>query len=156
MRRYSFVTVWCLEASVEEVWDAIADVARWPEWWPSVLSVVELEPGAPDGVGRLNRFTWRGRLPYRLTFDMRATEVARPHRLAGVATGELQGSGTWTLESAAGQTRARYDWNVETTKAWMNALAPLLEPAFRWNHDTVMRLGGRSLAKRLESRRTTR
>jgi hypothetical protein len=31
----------------------------------------------------------------------------------------------------------------------MNALAPLLEPVFRWNHHQVMAEGGRGLAKYL-------
>jgi hypothetical protein len=31
----------------------------------------------------------------------------------------------------------------------MNALAPLLRPAFVWNHDWVMRQGGEGLARRL-------
>ena len=48
-----------------------------------------------------------------------------------------------------GTTRVRYDWTVFTTKRWMNALAPLLEPAFRWNHHQVMAEGGRGLAKYL-------
>jgi hypothetical protein len=33
----------------------------------------------------------------------------------------------------------------------MNALGPLPRPAFRWNHDLVMRQGGVGLARRLEA-----
>ncbi len=154
-RRYSFVTVWELGAGPAPVWDAIRDVERWPEWWPSVRSVDLLDRGAPDGLGAAHRFTWRGRLPYTLTFDMRVTEVEPRRRLAGAATGELQGAGAWTLEPVPGGTRARYDWDVTTTRPWMNALAPLLESAFRWNHDSVMRLGGEGLARRLGCRLVT-
>ena len=40
-----------------------------------------------------------------------------------------------------------YEWNVATTKRWMNALSPMLGPAFRWNHDWVMRNGGHGIAE---------
>jgi hypothetical protein len=31
----------------------------------------------------------------------------------------------------------------------MNALTPIARPIFRWNHDRLMRAGGRGLAQRL-------
>jgi hypothetical protein len=46
-------------------------------------------------------------------------------------------------------TRVCYDWTVMTTRVWMNALAPLLAPVFRWNHGQVMAAGGQGLAKHL-------
>ncbi len=42
-----------------------------------------------------------------------------------------------------------YEWNVHTTRAWMNALAPVARRAFKSNHDYVMRNGGVGLAKLL-------
>ena len=38
---------------------------------------------------------------------------------------------------------------IQTTRPWMNGLAPLLRPAFEWNHDWVMKSGGRGLAELL-------
>ena len=46
-------------------------------------------------------------------------------------------------------TAALYEWNVHTTRAWMNLLTPLARPIFAVNHDYVMRNGGRGLAKLL-------
>ena len=43
----------------------------------------------------------------------------------------------------------RYDWNVVTTKPWMNLLAPVARPLFKWNHDAVMNWGAEGLARRL-------
>ena len=40
-----------------------------------------------------------------------------------------------------------YEWNVHTTKPWMNAMAPLAAPVFALNHDWVMRNGGKGLAR---------
>ena len=39
-----------------------------------------------------------------------------------------------------------YEWNVATTKAWMNLLAPVARPVFEWNHDWVMARGGEGIA----------
>ena len=40
-------------------------------------------------------------------------------------------------------------WNVRTTKPWMNLLAPLARPLFKWNHDVVMGWGAEGLARKL-------
>ncbi len=141
-----------LDAPRERVWEAIWDAERWPEWWRGAERVVELEPGAEDGLGKLSRYTWRSKLPYELEFDMRTMRVERPHLLEGEAFGELQGIGRWRLFEEAGATAAVYEWNVATNKRWMNALAPLLRPAFAWNHDWVMGQGGTGLARLLGCR----
>ena len=48
-----------------------------------------------------------------------------------------------------GVTEVLYEWNVSTTKPWMNLLAPVARPAFEWNHDWVMSHGGTGIAKLL-------
>lgn len=152
MADYRFLTAWLLEAPIDRVWDVIRDAERWPEWWPGVESVVELEPGDERKVGSLSRHRWRSRLPYAVEFDSRTTAVERPHRIEGIATGELAGRGHWRLFERDGVTAVLYQWDVSTTKPWMNRLAPLLRPAFRWNHDAVMRGGGEGLARRVGGR----
>jgi hypothetical protein len=149
VNRYALVTHWHLEARIERVWDAIYDVQAWPSWWKYVLAVVELDKGDASGVGAVRRYTWSSRLPYRLSFNMRSTVVQRPHRLEGEAIGELTGSGRWTLIEDALTTRVRYDWEVVTSRPWMNALAPLMAPAYRWNHGQVMAEGARGIARHL-------
>ena len=42
-----------------------------------------------------------------------------------------------------------FDWEVHTTHAWMNALAPLARPGFAHGHDHLMGRGGQDLARRL-------
>jgi hypothetical protein len=148
-KQYSFTTHWLLDADIGPVWDCIMAVEQWPEWWPAVRTVTPLQPGGSDGVGKVTRFTWRGCLPYRLTFDMRVAEVVRHRRLGGIASGELQGTGVWHFDPIPDGTYVRYDWRVRTAKPWMNLLAPVFEPAFRWNHDHVMATGGAGLARRL-------
>jgi len=149
MRQFNLVTTWQLESAIDRVCDAIVTVEKWPRWWRFVRAVEELEKGDAEGLGALRNYTWSSKLPYRLTFAMRVTAVTRPTYLEGVAVGDLTGNGRWRLETEGGTTRVRYEWTVFTTKRWMNALAPLLEPAFRWNHHQVMAEGGRGLAKYL-------
>jgi uncharacterized protein YndB with AHSA1/START domain len=155
IREYRFLTAWCLEAPIEPVWDALRDSERWPQWWRGVERVVEIEPGAEDGTGQLARYTWRSRLPYELTFDMRSTRLERPHLLEGEASGELAGTGRWRLFDANGATAVLYEWDVSTTRRWMNLLAPIARPIFAWNHDHVMRNGAEGLARLLGARLVT-
>src|SRR5919197_1962802 len=139
MAEYSFTTVWRVDAPVEDVWKAIFEVERWPEWWKGVKSVTRVVEGEPDGVGNVHRYVWKSRLPYELSFDMRVIAVRPPVELVGVALGELAGEGHWRVFRTGAGTVARYDWNVATTAAWMNLLVPVARAAFEWNHDAVMR-----------------
>ncbi len=149
MAEYHFFTTWDLEAPVQTVWEAISDALSYPRWWKYVAEVSELEPGPPDGIGGLYLYRWKTALPYTLDFEMRPTRREPPFLMEGTAKGELDGVGRWELKEMDGFTRVTYDWRVRTKKPWMNLLAPLARPAFGWNHDVIMKEGGRALAERL-------
>lgn len=152
MASYRFVTAWVIESPLIPVWETIHDAERWPEWWEGVESVVELDPGGEDKVGSVSRQRWRSRLPYAIEFESHTTRVERPFEIDGSTTGELGGEGRWRLYERGGVTAVLYQWDVRTAKRWMNTLAPALRPAFRWNHDAVMRSGGEGLARRVGGR----
>ena len=149
MVEYHFVSRWQIQAPIERVWEEIYHAERWPSWWKYVIGADELEPGAADGVGRRLHLLFRTRLPYTLGFDVRLTRVQPPSTLEAEAIGELEGTGRWALTSADGGTLVRYNWDIRTTRWWMNLLAPVARPAFNWNHEELMRTGGESLARRL-------
>lgn len=149
MADYEFVTIWRFNAPKEKVWDEIYHSGNWPEWWRGVESIIELEKGDENGVGSLRHHTWKSLLPYKLTFDMRTTRVERLVLIEVTAIGELSGTGLWQFSEIDGLTVVRYDWRVKTTKSWMNLLAPIARPLFKWNHDVVMHWGGEGLARRL-------
>ena len=44
---------------------------------------------------------------------------------------------------------ARIALGVSLAVAWMNLLAPIAKPFFRWNHDVIMRWGEGGLRMRL-------
>ncbi|MGE5691585.1 MAG: SRPBCC family protein [Pseudomonadota bacterium] len=144
MADYRFLTTWIVDAEVEPVWHAIHDVVRWPEWWPGVEAVEDLG-------GDRYRHTWRSVVPYPVRFDISVTCIEEPRLIDGVASGELAGSGRWRLWGD-GPTVVTYEWDVRTTRPWMNLVAPVARPVFEWNHHAVMRRGGEGLARRLGTR----
>jgi uncharacterized protein YndB with AHSA1/START domain len=149
MANYEFITIWHVPAPLAEVWDLIYHSEQWPEWWRGVEKVEKLEDGNANHIGAVHRYTWKSKLPYRLVFDMKTTLIEPLSLIEGEALGELQGQGRWQFSTAGEVTTVRYDWNVATTKPWMNFLAPIARPFFAWNHDVVMGWGGAGLAKRL-------
>lgn len=146
MNDYHFITLWRLTAPLEDVWDTIRDIDHWARWWPCVRGVETLSPGDVNGVGAERRLIWHGALPYSLTFDTRVTRVDPMRAVDSIATGEVEGTGAWRFDTEGSVTVVRYHWDVHTRRAWMNKLAPVAQPLFRWNHNYVMRRGGEGLA----------
>ena len=149
MAKYEFVTIWRFHSPLAPVWEMIYNSDRWPSWWKGVERVERLKEGDENSIGSIHRYTWKSKLPYRLTFDMELTRVEPMSIIEGKALGELAGKGLWQLSTDGEVTIARYDWQVETTKAWMNLLTPVARPFFKWNHDVVMRWGAEGLARKL-------
>ena len=152
MADYRFLTTWLLDAPRERVFEAIHDQASWPQWWRGVEEATEIRAGEDDGVGTVSRMVWKSLLPYRVEFEVTTTRIERPHLMEGDAVGELSGVGRWRLYEQDGSTAVLYEWNVATTRAWMNLLAPLARPVFEWNHDWVMARGGEGIARLLGCR----
>jgi len=149
MANYHFQTIWDIPASRPEVWQAILETEAWPSWWKGVQTVVVLTPGDENGIGARRRFVWRSKLPYTLSFDMEVTRIEPMSRIEGRASGELEGTGIWGFEDTGAHVRIQYDWDVGTTRWWMNLLAPIARPMFAWNHDFVMNNGQEGLLKLL-------
>ena len=150
---YRFVTHWTIDAPAEAVWDELHGLRAWPSWWRGVLAVDPLEAGDDNGLGARYRLVMRSVMPYRLAFNVKTTRLVRPTTIEAHADGELTGVGLWTLTPTGAGTAARYDWDVEASKPWMRALAPVARPIFEWNHDVIMRWGEQGLTKRLGARK---
>ena len=89
--------------------------------------------------------------PYPVRFETRITTIERPFLIEAEAEGELAGTGRWRFFDGR-DTAVTYEWNVRTTRPWMNVLTPVARPVFRWNHNVVMHQGGRGLAHLLGAR----
>ncbi len=121
--QYCFSTTWRIEAPLPAVWAAVRDVAHWPHWWKNVERVVEIAPGTGEGIGAVHRYWWKGVLPYRIVFDMHVTHMNPLVALEGEATGDVLGTGRWEFSNDGAATIVRYDWQVHTSRPWMNLLA---------------------------------
>lgn len=146
---YCFITRWQMPAPLERVWRELITPEEWPVWWRGVERVDLLRPGTGLGVGALRRYTWKSRLPYRLSFTMETVRIEEFQAIEGHATGELEGRGCWSLSQTNGTTDVEYVWEVATTKPWMNWLSPIARPLFAWNHDVVMEWGREGLLRRV-------
>jgi hypothetical protein len=142
---YEFLTTWIVDAPREDVWQAIYEIERWPEWWRGVRQVEKLEEGDDAGIGALYRHEWRSVIPYPVRFETRITDIEPLDLIEAVAQGELAGTGRWRFFGGP-ETAVTYEWNVRTTVPWMNLVAPIARPVFRWNHNVVMHQGGEGIA----------
>ena len=109
-----------------------------------------LTPGDPDAVGSRVRYLLKGRLPMRLAFEATITQVDPPRELELQAEGDLAGTGRWELQQQEEITTVRYMGDVQTTRPWVNLVAPIARPLFTWNSRGVMLQAGQGLARHLE------
>ena len=129
------MTRWTVDAPADSVYAAIYEVVSYPAWWPEVKEARKLDED----------HLWmrtRSFLPYDLAFDLERT-IADPR--AGVLeariTGDLEGVIRWTIASAANGSLITFDEDVDTNKATLNRLAPLVRPAYVANHSRMMAHG---------------
>ena len=63
MPQYRFVTVWRLQAPIDQVFAEIDDAEAWPTWWPNVRAAELVEAAGADKIGARFRATFVGKLP---------------------------------------------------------------------------------------------
>jgi hypothetical protein len=114
---YHLLTIWRIEAPLEDVYAAIEDSLRWPDWWPSVRKVEQLAGGDAGGIDSVRRYAWQGKLPYRVVFDVRATRIEPLVAIEGVASGDLAGTGCWRFSTQDRLSVVHYEWHVHS-KRW--------------------------------------
>ncbi|WP_372735715.1 SRPBCC family protein [Nocardioides sp.] len=134
-RTWRFESRWPLPGPRHEVYAVLADVERYPEWWPGVRAVGRLDE-------QRGLVLVRSVLP--LTLDLVLTSV-REDPDAGVLEvaidGDLRGWSRFTLAEDL-----IYEQEVTTPKWFMN-LAPRW--ILRLNHAAVMRAAEQGLRARL-------
>ena len=152
---FRFDESWSLPgASPHEVWDVLARGELLPQWWRGVyLEAERLDPGTEPRVGARVKARARGFLPYRLNFIIEAVELV-PDRLVAVKTsGDFDGRWRAELWPLGGGTRVDLTWEVTVERPILRLLAPLLRPAFVWNHRWTTPRGEAGLRAFLAGRR---
>ena len=113
-----------IDASVEEVFDLVADERNEPKYNPRIVSAEKLSEGP---VGEGSRFVAQPKgmgTKGRMTLEI--LDYDRPHRLHNrVRSQYMQIDGTLTFEEAVGGTRLRWDWDMSLLGP-MRLLSPLL------------------------------
>ena len=128
----AFVDEWEVRAPVEAVFETVADATTFPHWWRPVF--LESTADGPPGVGTVAHQRFKGRLPYHLNVRGVTTRYEPPRLVEGDFEGDLKGTGTWTLTPIPGGTHVRFDWRVLIERPLLRRLAPVLRPAYRFNH----------------------
>lgn len=151
MAEYRLLTIWRIEAPLEEVYEAVHNSLRWPDWWPGVQKVEQVAAGDADGINSIWRYSWQGQLPYRVVFDVCATRIEKLATIEGIARGDLEGIGRWYFSRHGAGSIVRCEWHVRSTRWWMNLIAPVASAMFIRNHALVMKQGGEGLARLLSA-----
>ena len=152
---YAFLTHWRARATAQEVSDTLGDALSLPRWWPAVyLAVDEVEPGEPNGVGRVIALHTRGWLPYTLRWSFRVSASREPHGFTLEAWGDFVGEGVWTFAQDSEFVDITYDWRISAEKPLLRRFSRLLRPVFAANHRWAMARGEESLRLELARRRT--
>ena len=151
MAEYHLLTIWRIQAPLEAVYTAIHNSPFWPDWWPGVKKVEQVADGDADGVNSVLRYTWQGKLPYRMVFEVRATRIEPPAAIEGTVQGDVEGVGRWHFFRQGPVSIVRYEWHVRSTRWWMNLIAPFARSMFIRNHGIVMQHGAEGLARLLGS-----
>lgn len=149
MTEYHLLTIWRIEAPLEAVYAAIQNSLGWPDWWPGVQQAEQVQAGEADGINSVWRYRWQGDLPYQVVFAVRATRIEPLLAIEGTASGDLDGVGRWHFSREGAVSVVRYEWQVHSTRWWMNLIAPLARPIFVRNHARLMTQGAEGLARLL-------
>jgi len=149
MTNYRFQTVWWSPATIDRIWEALANYAAWPTWWRGIQTVEVLRRGDESGVGTVLHQRWRSRVPYTLVFDLEMVRIESGRLLDGRASGDLEGTCRWTLIPVNGGMEIRFDVDVRTGRWWMNLPIPFAPRVVRASFETIMCWGREGLARTL-------
>ena len=139
--RYKFRSEWRVEAAADLVYDVLADVEKYPTWWPQVRAARWLDP-------RSGELTCRSLLPYDLTFVIeREIEDPVDRILRAALRGDLTGESQWTVTADASGTLAVFDEDVTVSKHMIRAAGRVARPVLRFNHALMMRSGHAGLRR---------
>jgi uncharacterized protein YndB with AHSA1/START domain len=143
MTNYDFTSIWHCSAPPQAVLDVLVRPEQWRLWWPGLKQVHVMND--VQGPGAQAELLWHSIAAYELVTRITVTDYQPGQRVVFTSHGDLQGIGTCTISTEDGGTRLVFHWHVETTRMWMNILAPILKPLFRYCHNRIMRAGEQGL-----------
>jgi Polyketide cyclase / dehydrase and lipid transport len=140
-KHYKFHSEWFVRASPDVVYAILEEVAHYPEWWPQVKRMTELDE-------RRFEFVARSFLPYDIrSIANQSAKDPRKRVLEVSLEGDLTGFSRFTIHPQGLGTHIDYEQEVTLNKPLLNVLAPVAKGFFRANHGMMMRGGQRGLQK---------
>ena len=137
-------------AKVGPVYDVLSRGELLPQWWKGVyLEAEKLTPGDEPKVGDRVRARARGFLPYELNFIVEAVELEPDRRVVVRTIGDFDGLWRATLTQTETGVSVDLVWEVTVLRPILRFLAPLLRPAFAWNHRWTTPRGEKGLREYL-------
>ena len=137
-------------AEVGPVYDVLSRGELLPQWWKGVyLEAEKLTPGNEPKVGDRVRARARGFLPYELNFIVEAMELEPDRRVVVKTIGDFDGLWSATLTQTETGVSVDLVWEVTVLRPILRLLAPLLRPAFAWNHRWTTPRGEKGLREYL-------
>lgn len=146
---YRLTSTWHLPAAPGKVWDAVEQVADWPNWWPGMAATTVVRPPGPDGLGERIHVVVRSPLGYRLAFGVEILEAAPPRHARARVVGDLVGEGSWAVEGEGSGCVATIRWHVAPARGLLRLLGPAITVPATWAHARVMHAGKRGLVTHL-------
>jgi hypothetical protein len=148
-KSYVFTSIYQIDKNPREVWDKITDVESWPRIWKYFRYVAIL--GEDDSLKPGSRIQCRVRAAmfYKLEFTVLVNEIVPCTKLKVSASGDLEGEGTWILNSHGGSVESVFEWNVTTDNLFLKfiEILPFGRRVLQFNHKLVMEEGYRSFLK---------
>ncbi len=141
-------------ATADEVYDVLSHGDLLPCWWKGVyLEAEKLSGGDDPQVGDRVRARARGFLPYHLNFVIEAVEVQPAQRIVVRTSGDLDARWSALLSSQEDGVHVDLIYEVTVLRPILRRLAPLLRPAFAWNHRWTTPRGEKGLREYLAQKR---
>jgi hypothetical protein len=138
------------DASAAEVYVVLANGELLPLWWKGVyLEVRRLGGGGPPRVGDRLQARARGFLPYELNFVLEATVLEPDRRVEVKTVGDFEGLWSAELSQRPGGVHVAIVWQVTVLRPILKFMAPILRPAFAWNHRWTTPRGEKGLQEYL-------
>ena len=143
-------------AGVDDVYDVLSHGELLPLWWRGVyLKAEKLTGGDEPKVGDQLRVRARGFLPYELNFILEPVTLEPGRRVVVKTVGDFDGLWSATLSPRDGGVHVDIIWQVTVLRPILRLLAPLLRPAFAWNHRWTTPRGEKGLRDYLAEKRQT-
>jgi hypothetical protein len=149
MADYRLVTRFEITAPIQRVWSALSRPEIWVSGWGEVTDILALDPGAPHHEGARHLFRLQALRFATLRFETEITRARAPDIIEWEVSGDLEGRAGWELDDLDELTIGRNTWEVRTTPAWLNAMAPAARSVYRRRQDGLMRRGLEALAAHL-------